>query len=138
MQIRKLVSQSEKYRRHRGDLEQLGSGTIETIGSGEGKTTSGSTKNRIDKRKARQQQQTLANSITGDHDAKILTHEGEVDGMMANSIVIANKMADLGTKGEERGDQQRIYNQAATKQRVNSNNEDNEMKNRPNNDKGIF
>lgn len=103
MQIRKLISQSEKNRRHRGDLDQsIGAGGASTVGTG------GNSKNKIDKRKNRVGNNN--NNNGGNNHAKLMTHTGEGDEIVANSIVIANKMADLGElKGDEGTRQQQQH-----------------------------
>ena len=89
MQIRKLISQSEKNRRHRGDTDhadhhhqQSENTAAPTVPLSSG--TGGNSRKKIEQKR----QQKSNNAKMAMHD------ENEI---VRNSIVIANKMADLGS-----------------------------------------
>lgn len=90
MQIRRLISQSEKNRRHRGDSDPVDPGTVNN--NNNNKTGNGGHKN------SRRNIENKNRNQTRSVHAKMVTHEeGEVVGR-GNAIVIANKAAEVDNK----------------------------------------
>lgn len=103
MQIRRLISQSEKNRRHRGDSDPVDPGSLNNSHNKNHTGNGGGNSRRNIENKKRAQTRSVH--------AKMVTHEdGEVVGGRGSAVVIANKAAEGKTEGSDEGKNQGNFN----------------------------